>query len=58
MVPPLAMIDDIISFASCGPKSVIINTIINSKIEMKKMELGAKKCHNIHVGPNSESCSK
>ena len=53
-VPPLMMIDDIASFSICGPQSVITNAIINSKIECKKLELGHRKCYNMHIGSDSE----
>ena len=56
MLPPLAMIDDICSFSLCGPKSLVINTFINTKVEMKKMQFGISKCLNIHVGTNSDKC--
>ena len=51
-VPPLQMIDDVASFAQCGPQSVVTNAIINAKIESKKLEFGPTKCFNIHVGTN------
>ena len=46
------MIDDVASFAQCGPQSVVTNAIINAKIESKKLEFGPTKCFNIHVGTN------
>ena len=49
-VPPLGMIDDIISFALSGPNAIKTNSIINAKIESKKLEFGANKCYNIHIG--------
>ena len=56
MVPPMSMIDDIISFAKCGPKSIALNSIIDTKITMKKMIFGPSKCHNLHIGHNTERC--
>ena len=61
-VMPLAMIDDILGIANCGEKSLDLNTMINSKIEMKKLrfhtpdEKGRTKCHVIHVGKHSKKC--
>jgi hypothetical protein len=46
------MIDDVASFAQCGPQSIVTNAIINAKIESKKIEFGPTKCFNIHVGTN------
>ena len=55
-VPPLGMIDDVASFSECGPESLKINSIINSKIESKKLEFGPSKCVKIHIGQNFGSC--
>ena len=38
-VPPIWMIDDCVTFAICGEKSIVLNEIINSKIEMKSYSL-------------------
>ena len=50
------MIDDIISFSSCGPQAILANSTINTKIEMKKMEFGPTKCHTIHIGNRETKC--
>ena len=55
-VPPLSMIDDIASFSKCGPDSIKVNAVINSKIESKKLEFGPKKCYNIHIGKKNSDC--
>ena len=52
------MIDDVAGVAKCQDSFVILNTIINSKIESKKLEFNLKKCVNMHIGPNSQNCSK
>ena len=44
------MIDDIASFALSGPDAIKTNSIINTKIESKKLEFGPTKCYNIHIG--------
>ena len=56
-VPPLGMIDDISGIAKCQEKSVILNSIINAKIESKKLEFNWKKCKNMHIGPNRQNCT-
>ena len=43
-IPPLGMIDDLGAIAKCGPDSVIMNAIINAKINMKRMEFNQTKC--------------
>ena len=55
-VPSLSMIDDIAGIANCKENSVILNAIINAKIEGKKLQFNVKKCVNMHVGPGKENC--
>ena len=55
-VPPLEMIDDILTFSKCGNESVKMNTYINTMIEMKKLYFGEKKCHKIHIGEECVTC--
>ena len=49
-IPPLGMIDDVASFALSGSDAIKTNAIIISKVETKKLEFGASKCYNIHIG--------
>ena len=59
---PLAMVDDLLAINSCGDKSLNMNIMINSSIEMKKLrfhtpdEKGKSKCHGIHVGKQTTEC--
>ena len=55
-IPPLWMIDDCITFALCGYKSIMMNELINSNIAMKKLQLSEDKCKNIHMGIKYDSC--
>ena len=55
-VPPLGMIDDIAGVSDCNEKSVILNAIINAKIESKKQQFNEKKCVLIHIGPKHDMC--
>ena len=57
-VPSLSMIDDIAGISNCHENSVILNSIINAKIESKKLQFNYKKCVNMHIGPNKENCDK
>ena len=43
------MIDDLGAIAKCGPQSVILNAIINAKINMKRLEFNQSKCVKLHV---------
>ena len=53
-IPPLSMVDDIICVSECGYKSVMINSFLNSKTSMKKMQFGASKCRKMHIGKIKE----
>ena len=57
-VPPLEMVDDILTVQKCGAASSAINSEINAFIEQKKLTLGAKKCTKIHIGSKCDECSK
>ena len=50
LVPPLQMVDDIISAVKCGSTATALNSIVNRFIELKKLKLGLKKCAKIHIG--------
>ena len=56
VIPPLWMIDDCVTFALCGPKAIKMNSMINTKLAMKKLQLSESKCCNIHVG-SQQKCS-
>ena len=49
-VPPLEMVDDIVTAINCGEQSVNLNAKVNTFVEQKKLKLSAKKCSNIHIG--------
>ena len=49
-VPPLEMVDDIISFVKCGSTATAMNAKINAFIETKKLKFGVQKCAKIHFG--------
>ena len=57
-VPALGMIDDIAGVSECNANSIILNSMINAKIESKKLEFNLKKCVNLHIGPLEENCQE
>ena len=58
-VPPLSFVDDILAVGHCGSDSLKLNSIIQSKMATKKLELGKNKCFKIHVGKKQEKvCPK
>ena len=58
IVPPLGMVDDIISVQKCGNASVTINAEVNAFVEQKKLTLATKKCTRIRVGNNCNEFEK
>ena len=54
-IPPLGMVDDVLSVSS-GENTTEINKLINTFIESKRLRLSEKKCSRIHVGSNHETC--
>ena len=55
-IPPLAMIDDLVTIAHCGTESVVMNSYLNAKSSIKKLQFGMGKCHKLHVGKERKSC--
>ena len=55
-VPPLAMVDDLVCPAVCGTDSVLVNSFINAKTNVKKLQFGVKKCHQLLVGRKNPLC--
>ena len=53
-VPPLQMVDDVVTASKCGEQPEELNSAVNSFVEHKKFKLSETKCSNIHVG-NKES---
>ena len=51
-VPALSMVDDLACVAQSGVDSVEVNSFINAKTNVKKLQFGVTKCHQIHVGGN------
>ena len=54
--PPLQMVDDVLAIQRCSDKSLMVNKTINTFMELEKMKLSRKKCHNIHIGNKSKQC--
>ena len=43
-IPPLIMIDDLITVSECGLQTTMMNSYINTKTAMKKLQFGTEKC--------------
>ena len=54
-IPPLIMLDDLVSISECGIKTTMANAYINFKTSSKKLQFGTQKCKKIHIG---KTCDK
>jgi hypothetical protein len=50
------MVDDVLGIQKCSRKSQRLNGVINTFIELEKLTLSEKKCHNVHVGKSKDEC--
>ena len=57
-VPPLEMVDDILTVSKCGATAVTMNTEVNTLTDLNKLELGHSKCARMHVGIKCKQCHK
>ena len=57
-IPPLAMVDDLLSVTECGVESVKVNGFLNSKTNIKKLQFGEDKCKKLHIGKKKHLCPK
>jgi hypothetical protein len=55
-VPPLLMVDDILTISKCSPTASAMNSTVNSFIESKKLKLSHNECLAIHVGKQKGNC--
>ena len=56
-IPPLGMVDDIICVTNAN-KSAHMNSVINTFIESKRLNLSDKKCFQVHIGKGHLNCPK
>ena len=55
-VPPLLMVDDILTVSKCSTTASAMSATVNAFIENKKLKLSHKKCCVIHVGKSTGRC--
>ena len=55
-VPPLGMVDDVLTVSRCGVEAVEMNAFLNQKTRIKKLQFGPDKCHQLHVGEHRMTC--
>ena len=56
VVPPLEMVDDVLTVSKCRTTGVAMNTLVNSFFNSKKIKLNQSKCAKIHVGKKCDHC--
>ena len=49
-IPPLGMVDDLLTISECGYKTQLLNEYINFKTGTKKLQFGTSKCIKMHIG--------
>ena len=54
-IPPLSMMDDVLTISECGTKTSMVHGFMKMKTDSKKLQFGAPKCKKMHVGKNLES---
>ena len=50
------MIDDILTVSRCCFDSLLLNSLVMSKMDTKRLELGASKCFQLHIEKNQIKC--
>ena len=55
-VPSLGMVDDMLAVIRCGVETVEMNAFFNQKTNMKKLQFGPDKCHQLHIGKKQVTC--
>ena len=54
-IPPLGLVDDLLTISSCNFKTTLMNQFINTKTGMKRLQFWTSKCVKMHIG---KSCNE
>ena len=49
-IPPLGMVDDLLTISECGYQTKLMNEYINFKTGTKRLQFGPSKCIKMHIG--------
>ena len=55
--PPLQLVDKSLGIHKCPNKSVRLNNVVNTFMDLEKLTLSKNKCHNVHIGKNENKCA-
>ena len=53
-IPPLSMVDDILTVTDTGVKAIKMNAVVQSKVDVKKLKLRNSKCFQMNVGEKND----
>ena len=53
-IPPLIMLDDLITISECGLNTAMVNSYVRFQTLSKKLQFGNNKCKKIHIGKKLE----
>ena len=53
-IPPLGLVDDLLTISSCGFRTTQMNQYLNSKTAEKRLQFSTSKCIKLHIG---KSCN-
>ena len=56
-IPPLGLVDDLLTISTCGVKTSLLIRFINTKSALKKLQFGTVKCVKLHGGKGAQICS-
>ena len=54
-IPPLSMVDDVLTISECGYRTSMVHGFMKLKTDSKKLQFGANKCKKMHIGKVHES---
>ena len=55
-IPPLQMAGDVLMISRCGIETIEANSILNYKMESKKLRLSKDKCYHMYISKNGSKC--
>ena len=57
-IPPLGMVDDLLTISECGVETNLMNQYINFKTGSKRLQFGTSKCVKMHIGKSENILCK
>ena len=57
-VPLLGMVDDMLCISKSGPQTMQMNSFVNVRSAMKRLQFNSDKCHIMHIGKDIKEFDK